>query len=454
MTTIAGDSLIYGDIAKNLIQHGVYGFTDSRAPQSVGVTPTLIRLPGYPLFLAACFRLFGMEHYRAVLNVQIAADLATCCLAAALAGRLFGRRATLAVLWLATLCPFTANYVASPLTETLTLTSIALAFYGFARWQDAGRGFNGWLWIVSAAVGASILLRPEQGLFAAAVLPAMLWAALAARDRHSSPLRAALPVLAAALCAVLPLAPWTLRNWHTFHVFQPLAPRFANDPGELAPVGFARWYRTWAIDFASTEEVYWNLNGARIELADVPPRAFDLGSPSTSAELRKQTAALLANYNATAALSAPIDARFNALGAERIRAHPVLYYAGLPLARLLNMILRPRTEMMDTDPEWWQWNDHPAQTAFAAVYAALNFGYIVIGVTGFFAWRGRRWLSAASVPHAYRELAFAMAASLILRCALLLTIDNSEPRYTLEFFPVLLVWAGSLLAARPTRHLD
>jgi len=40
-----------------------------------------------------------------------------------------------------------------------------------------------------------------------------------------------------------------------------------------------------------------------------------------------------------------------------------------------------------------------------------------------------------------------MAASLILRSTLLLTLDNSEPRYTLEFFPVLLVWAGALFAA-------
>ena len=243
MANIAGDSLIYGDIAKNLLRHGIYGFTDSRTPHSIGVIPTLIRLPGYPLFLAACFRLFGMEHYRAVLNVQVAADLATCCVAALLAGRLFGKRAGLAVLWLAALCPFAANYVASPLTEPLALMSIALAFYGFARWQDAGRGFNRWLWITSAAVGASVLLRPEQGLFAAAVLPAMLWAALAARDRRGGSLRVALPVLAAALCAVLPLAPWTLRNWHTFHVFQPLAPRFANDPHARRPRGAGRGLR-------------------------------------------------------------------------------------------------------------------------------------------------------------------------------------------------------------------
>ena len=40
-----------------------------------------------------------------------------------------------------------------------------------------------------------------------------------------------------------------------------------------------------------------------------------------------------------------------------------------------------------------------------------------------------------------------MAASLLLRTALLLTLDNSEPRYTLEFFPILFVCAGALFAS-------
>jgi hypothetical protein len=33
-----------------------------------------------------------------------------------------------------------------------------------------------------------------------------------------------------------------------------------------------------------------------------------------------------------------------------------------------------------------------------------------------------------------------------MRCALLLTIDNSEPRYVLECFPVVMVMAGFALA--------
>jgi hypothetical protein len=482
---VAGDTFLYGDLAKNLLQHGTYGFTiNGPPPRSIEVPPTRNRLPGYPLFLAACFRLFGVDHYRAVMYVQLAADLLTCCLAAALAGRLFGRRARLPVLWLAALCPFTASYVAAPLTETLVLTTIALAFYAFARWQDAGAAFNRWLWLLALALAASILLRPDQGLLAAAILPAMLWRSLASRQQtpglggpsfpasservgyraqrdrtyHSrlaqraaqiARTRSALPVLTAALVVLLPLVPWTLRNWRTFHVIQPLAPLYANDPGELAPLGFARWYRTWAIEYSSTYDVYWNLNGDRIELASIPQRAFAAASPQASASLRARTAALLADYNLTTVDTPAIDARFAALASERVRAHPVLYYLGLPLARLANMALRPRTEMMPIPLEWWHWSQHPAQTAFAAAYAALNLAYFAVALVGLYAWERRRWRSPTPPAPAARELAFAMAASILLRALLLLTIDNSEPRYTLEFFPILFIWIGALFAKNP-----
>ena len=49
---VQGDPLIYGDIAKNWMLHGIYGLSSGSE-----IHPTLIRLPGYPLFLALCFRL-------------------------------------------------------------------------------------------------------------------------------------------------------------------------------------------------------------------------------------------------------------------------------------------------------------------------------------------------------------------------------------------------------------
>ena len=69
---VSGDSLIYGDIARNWLGHGIFGLTHID-----GVHPTLIRLPGYPAFLAACFVLFGREHYHAVLLAQIVIDVAS-----------------------------------------------------------------------------------------------------------------------------------------------------------------------------------------------------------------------------------------------------------------------------------------------------------------------------------------------------------------------------------------
>ena len=428
---IAGDTLIYGDIARTLLQHGVYGFSSDPVP-----TPTLIRLPGYPLFLALCFRLFGLEHYTAVILVQIALDLLGCLLLAALARRIFSTRVALAALFLAALCPFTASYVASPLTETLALLSMAIVFYALHRWLNASaaRPWNLWLWALSLALGYSILLRPDQGLLAAAVLPAMLWFRSAHPSRLS--LRPALPVVAAALCTLLPLVPWTIRNWHTFHLFQPLAPRYATDPGEQIPLGFQRWFRSWGIDFTSTEDVYWKYDGATIQISDLPNRAFD--SPEQYAE----TEALLDDYNLTTNPSPALDARFNAIARQRIAANPLRYYVALPVARLLDMLLRPRTEMLPISLAWWQWQDHPGSSAFAVVYAALNLAWLTAGLAGLWRWDRH---SAGTVG---RALPWAMLVFIALRCALLLTLDNAEPRYTLEFFPPLTLGIAALLHLR------
>src|ERR1700758_819988 len=138
---VAGDSLVYGEFAKNLLLHHMYGFTwQGPTPGSVVIHPTLIRLPGYPLFLAACFRLFGMENYWAAAVVQIVVELFGWILLAFFAARItsaaYRRAAAQATLWLACLCPFTAVYDAMPLTEALSLFCMCLALWSAARSQD------------------------------------------------------------------------------------------------------------------------------------------------------------------------------------------------------------------------------------------------------------------------------------------------------------------------------
>jgi len=77
---IGGDGSVYGDIAKNWLQTGIYGLTGP-----TGVRPTLMRLPGYPLFLAICFKIFDAHGYAAALWVQCFVDLATCLLVSGIA---------------------------------------------------------------------------------------------------------------------------------------------------------------------------------------------------------------------------------------------------------------------------------------------------------------------------------------------------------------------------------
>src|SRR5260370_30363549 len=80
---VVDDSRLYADIAKNWLQRGTYGITNSGA-----IMPTLSRLPGYPAFLAAMFWVFGSDNFRAVLLLQVMFDLATCFLIADITLRL------------------------------------------------------------------------------------------------------------------------------------------------------------------------------------------------------------------------------------------------------------------------------------------------------------------------------------------------------------------------------
>ena len=79
---ITGDTLIYGDIALNWVRHGVYGFSQTLHGLPAPPRPTLIRLPGYPIFLAACFAMFGAGRYGVVLFLQAGlgpGDMRACC---------------------------------------------------------------------------------------------------------------------------------------------------------------------------------------------------------------------------------------------------------------------------------------------------------------------------------------------------------------------------------------
>lgn len=417
---VSGDSQLYGGMAKNLLIHGQYALSDA----SGNVHPTLIRLPGYPLFLAACFRLFGMENYWWASVVQIVLALAGCILLSRFAARITPTQCRTAVaqatLWLSALCPFTAVYDAEPLSEGLTLFCIALALWSAVRFVDEP-GWKGAL-VFTVAVAYSALLRPDGALVGVALAPPVIFRLLG-RGRGRAPVPHAFRLaLVCVLLALAPFAGWTWRNWRTFHVIEPLAPRYATDPGENTWPGFQKWVKTWSLDFVSTYEIYWNVPSAPIDTTKLPNRAFD--SPAQRAE----TASIVGDYESNGEeLSPAIDGRFAALARERIGSHPVRYYVVLPLGRVADMWLRPRIENLPIDLDWWVYSHHHAETRFSWCYAGLNAFYLLLGIAGL-CLRPRLW------PW--------MLAFMLLRSALLATIEAPEARYTLECFPMIFALGG------------
>lgn len=297
------DGTVYSQLARNLVEQQVYSH-ETEPPY----TPSLIRLPGYPLFLAGVYSLFGHHDNTPVRVVQALLDTATCALIALLAffwepDKRRKRSSSIAALVLAAGCPFTVIYVATILTETPTM------FFEMGMCLTATLALTAtkqkkalWLWIATGLIaGAGVLFRPDSGLFALAIGITLVVASLGrasdlklTRKRDEMLYRSARAsylgaIFSLAFCLVL--VPWAIRNYRVFHVFQPLAPAHAEMPGEFVPHGYLTWVSTWIDDKRYVGPVIWRLDAVPINIADIPDRAFD------SAEEKQRVATLLEAYN-------------------------------------------------------------------------------------------------------------------------------------------------------------
>jgi 4-amino-4-deoxy-L-arabinose transferase-like glycosyltransferase len=366
-------------------------------------------------------------------------DLATCFLIADLSRRLFSGKAAQAAFLLAALCPFLANYAAAALTETLevffTALALDLAFRGLGLGEGGPPVRSSVLWLgCGLSVGAAILLRPDGGILLAAIGAYLLWLLAKSLRAPGSETRfrartifwAGVLVAAGALA---PLVPWTLRNLHTLHRFEPLAPRYATDSDDVVMDGFNRWVKTWIVDYVSVQEIYWNVPGADIDVTRLPRRAFD------SVQQRQETADLFADYNRDHDMTLELDARFAALAAERIHAAPLCYYVWLPALRIADMWLRPRTELFPSDPRWWEFNDDRRWLAVSLGFGLVNLLYVVMALAG---WARAREFFGIGL----------FVLFLLLRSGFLGSLENPEPRYTLECYPAVIVLASALFHRR------
>src|ERR1043166_2461614 len=290
------DGRVYSQIARNVLEQHVYSH-DSQAP----FNPSIIRLPGYPLFLAGIYAVFGHGNNTAVRIIQAVLDTATCAL---IAWAVFEgavdeerkHRAALIALGLAAVCPFTTIYVATILTEVATnFLAVAMVLTATFAFKGAVRKKALMWWVATGLIaGLAVLFRPDSGLFAAAIGGTLMLASLISRNAGPFFTRMRAAILSAAIFSIafcLVLVPWTIRNRRVFHVFQPLSPAHGEMPDEFVARGYLLWVRTWLDDSRYVGSALWALDMRQMHVEDFPARAFD------SKEERDRVAALFDKYN-------------------------------------------------------------------------------------------------------------------------------------------------------------
>jgi hypothetical protein len=437
-STGAEDSPFYIELAWNWLKNGVYGF-----PIYGRLTPVDVRVPGFPAFLAAVF-IFAGKSSRAVMWCQAVVDVATCFLIALIALRIAPeasrRRVEIAALWLAALCPFTANYTAVLLTETLVtfLTALAIlvlletdlgAGRKIARTPDRARPLSPWF-LAGIIVGFGTLVRPETPLLliaAGVVIVAKWW-------RPADWRRMARAAALLALGLVLPLLPWAARNLRTLHEVQFLAPRYSLLPGEFATRGFDAWTATWLWRFRDVYLVPWKLDAAVIQLSDVPPSAFD------STEERDRVADLLDEYNDTLTISRAEDRVFGQIARERTGRHRLRTYLKIPLLRSVAMWFTPRIELLPVAGDLWPvgnaWQYDRSDFLATLILELIDIGYVALALTGVWCVRRQPGVALLVVFILLRTAFFAKFA------------ETPEPRYMLECFPAVIALGAQALGGR------
>ena len=433
--TDTGDAPFYIELAWNWLKNGVYGFAVHGQ-----LTPVDMRVPGYPAFLAAVFSVAGPSP-RAAMLAQVVVDLATCFVIALIAARLAPersrRRVALAGLWLAALCPFTANYTAVVLTETLVifLTAVAILVLlqtdvGDAKSARAGSFLaNPWL-LAGIVAGFGTLVRPETPLvlFAAGlVLVAKWW-------RPADWMKLVRAGLLLGLGLVLPLVPWAARNWKTFHDVQFLAPRYSELPGEYTPLGFTAWTNTWMWRFRDVYLTQWKVNEEEIAIDQLPSYAFD------SPDEKERMADLLDEYNEALTIDPQLDQEFREIARERTERHPLRTYVKVPLLRTLTLWFTPRVELLPSSGHLWplreEWQDDRPDFLVTLGLSGVNIIYVALALAG--AWLARRrpgWALLILVC-VVRTLFFAKF------------VETPEPRYVLECFPAVIALAAQVFTSR------
>ncbi|HXO05385.1 MAG TPA: hypothetical protein VN884_07125 [Candidatus Sulfotelmatobacter sp.] len=427
----AGDTKFYEELARNWLDHGVYGLFVHGQLISVDM-----RMPGYPAFIAGIYAALGRSS-RTVMLFQTVIDLITCVLTAIIAASIAPIRSKSRVaaiaLWIAALCPFTANYNAVVLTEVLATFLTTLVVLTFVAALDRAStdssseppgsttllSETAWWLLTGLLIGIGTLVRPETPLLllAAGLVLSVYWR----RRKNWSKLFLAVAWMSAGL--ILTLAPWAARNARTMGRIEFLAPRYAETYGDFIPRGFYAWTGTWMVRFSEAYLVTWKLGKEPLRVEELPATAFDSNTE------RSRVESLFDQYNSNLLMTPALDRGFLILARERTHRRPIRTYIEIPLARTWTMWFTPRIALLPYSGNLWppaeKWRSNRMDFGVTLGFGVLNFVYAAMALVG--AWRFRR----------HPAVAFLITLVLV-RTAVLTQLQTVEPRYVIVCYPIII----------------
>lgn len=168
------------------------------------------RTPGYPLFLASVYAVFGVRPWAAIL-IQVFIGLATILLVYLWTKEWFSKTVALTAAGIFAVEPHVIIYGACLLTETLFVFTLLLSVY---LWQLVGRGGKlFWAALSGLLLGYTVLIRPISILLPMLLIPAGL---VYAKNRLPGMLKTAGVF---ALMFVLTVSLWMFKNYNQYGYF-------------------------------------------------------------------------------------------------------------------------------------------------------------------------------------------------------------------------------------------
>ena len=422
------------------------------------------RSPGYPLFYGLHYILFGEE--KSFYYIRYTQSLLFALSAMLLASALWylSKRRDMALFsgLLYGSLPFTLVYNYHVLTEPLALVFLVFSIYAYARHRSSGGLF--WLGLAALALGLGTLTRPLLGAFLPGLGLAALgsWSGLRTWVWWQRALRLGLLV---GLSFALPFLPWIWRNYQLRGEFI-WAEKYYDDPMDygLAHMALRDFYSGFHNSGSGRIELISNAFNQGDSLAAAQQIALlkaELSLASVAQEVRldsllwaygvccQESQAFRrehpeversALYKLPCQLSA--EKAFRRLTEEDKGANPIRYYVITPVKTLFKMVVQSHSNNF---------------TALTPLQGELSFGqklikalFLILHLTLYLGFVSSLWLGS---PWAElrRVQVWGLLGVLLSLFVLVFVFRHLENRYTLPFFPFLVLGLSQSLGALKDR---